>query len=144
VLLLGEITSLVAKTADLIIIMLDATKSLEQKQLLEIELDAVGIRLNKHKPDVVFKQRPMGGVTVCSLPCPQRQNKAYGAIQINATVPLTHIDEKGIKTVLAGCEFTYELEICIQCWTSYRQDPQLRRHDQGGCQLANGLNFVFF
>lgn len=31
--------------------MIDATKSLEQKRLLEIELDAVGIRLNSHKPD---------------------------------------------------------------------------------------------
>lgn len=54
--------TLVAKTADLIIIMLDATKSQEQRRLLEIELDAVGIRLNKRKPDVVFKQRPTGGV----------------------------------------------------------------------------------
>lgn len=58
---------LVAKTADLILMMLDATKSLEQKRLLEIELDAVGIRLNKHKPDVIFKQRPMGGITVSEL-----------------------------------------------------------------------------
>lgn len=41
----------VAKTADVILIMLDATKSLEQKRLLEIELDAVGIRLNRKKPD---------------------------------------------------------------------------------------------
>jgi ribosome-interacting GTPase 1 len=41
----------VAKSADLIIMMIDATKSLEQKRLLEIELDAVGIRLNKFKPD---------------------------------------------------------------------------------------------
>jgi len=80
----------VAKTADLIIMMLDATKSLEQRHLLEIELDAVGIRLNKTRPDVVFKQRAMGGIT------------------INATVPLTHIDEKGIKTVLAG----YKIHNC--------------------------------
>ena len=41
--------------------MLDATKSEEQRRLLEIELDAVGIRLNKHKPDVVFKRRTTGG-----------------------------------------------------------------------------------
>ena len=41
----------VAKSADLIIVMIDATKSLEQKRLLEIELDAVGIRLNSSKPD---------------------------------------------------------------------------------------------
>jgi hypothetical protein len=42
--------SIVAKTADLILIMLDATKSLEQRRLLELELDAVGIRLNAKKP----------------------------------------------------------------------------------------------
>lgn len=43
--------------------MLDATKSEEQRRLLEIELDAVGIRLNKRKPDVVFKRRTTGGVS---------------------------------------------------------------------------------
>lgn len=31
--------------------MIDATKPLEQRRLLEIELDAVGIRLNTSKPD---------------------------------------------------------------------------------------------
>lgn len=54
---------IVAKTADLIIVMLDATKSAEQRRLLEIELDAVGIRLNKKKPDVVFKRKTTGGVS---------------------------------------------------------------------------------
>ena len=52
-----------AKTADLILIMLDATKSEEHRRLLEIELDAVGIRLNKEKPDVVFKRKTTGGVS---------------------------------------------------------------------------------
>jgi ribosome-interacting GTPase 1 len=42
---------LVAKTSDLILLVLDATKSVEQRRLLEAELDAVGIRLNKSKPD---------------------------------------------------------------------------------------------
>jgi len=42
--------------------MLDATKSDEQRRLLEHELDAVGIRLNKSKPDVVFKRKTTGGV----------------------------------------------------------------------------------
>jgi hypothetical protein len=51
-----------AKTADLILIMLDATKSDEHKRQLEYELDAVGIRLNKSKPDVVFKKKTTGGV----------------------------------------------------------------------------------
>ncbi|KAJ7693608.1 P-loop containing nucleoside triphosphate hydrolase protein [Mycena rosella] len=77
-----------AKTADLILMMLDATKSEEQRRLLEIELDAVGIRLNKQKPDIVFKRRTTGG--------------------FNATVKLTHTDEKTIRTILAG----YKLHNC--------------------------------
>ncbi|KAF8213525.1 developmentally regulated GTP-binding protein [Mycena galopus ATCC 62051] len=77
-----------AKTADLILIMLDATKSEEQRRLLEIELDAVGIRLNKRKPDVVFKRRTTGGM--------------------NCTVKLTKTDEKTIRTILAG----YKLHNC--------------------------------
>lgn len=43
--------------------MLDATKSEEHRRLLEIELDAVGIRLNKTKPDVFFRKRTTGGVS---------------------------------------------------------------------------------
>ncbi|KAI9444964.1 developmentally regulated GTP-binding protein [Lactarius indigo] len=77
-----------AKTADLILIMLDATKSEEQRRLLEIELDAVGIRLNKKKPDVVFKRKTTGGLT--------------------ATVKLTKTDEKTIRTILAS----YKLHNC--------------------------------
>lgn len=45
----------VARTADLIIIMLDATKSEVQRELLEKELESVGIRLNKKKPNIYFK-----------------------------------------------------------------------------------------
>ncbi|TFK57637.1 developmentally regulated GTP-binding protein [Heliocybe sulcata] len=79
-----------AKTADLILIMLDATKSDEQRRLLEIELDAVGIRLNKQKPDVVFKRKTTGGIT------------------LNTTVKLTKTDEKTIRTILAS----YKLHNC--------------------------------
>jgi len=59
-----------AKTADVILIMLDATKSDEQRRLLEHELDAVGIRLNKRKPDIVFKKKTTGGVRRHSLNLP--------------------------------------------------------------------------
>jgi uncharacterized protein len=58
-----------AKTADLIIMMLDATKSEEQRSQLEYELDAVGIRLNKSKPDVVFKRKTTGGVNATGFRC---------------------------------------------------------------------------
>ena len=39
-----------AKTSDLILMVLDATKKAEQRALLEAELEAVGIRLNKEPP----------------------------------------------------------------------------------------------
>ncbi|KAI0963160.1 hypothetical protein AcW1_000319 [Taiwanofungus camphoratus] len=70
--------------------MLDATKSEEQRRLLEIELDAVGIRLNKKKPDVVFKRKTTGGIT------------------LNTTVKLTKTDERTIRTILAS----YKLHNC--------------------------------
>lgn len=59
----------VAKTSDLILMVLDATKSHEQRRLLEIELDAVGIRLNKRKPDIVYKKKTGGGVRDALLLC---------------------------------------------------------------------------
>ncbi|EEB92000.1 hypothetical protein MPER_09553, partial [Moniliophthora perniciosa FA553] len=61
-----------AKTVDLIVLMLDATK------------------LNKTKPDVVFKRKTTGGIT------------------FNTTVKLTKTDEKTIRTILAG----YKLHNC--------------------------------
>ncbi len=39
-----------AKTSDLILMILDATKRAEQRALLEGELEAVGIRLNREPP----------------------------------------------------------------------------------------------
>lgn len=41
-----------AKTSDLILMILDATKKAEQRALLEAELEAVGIRLNRDPPYV--------------------------------------------------------------------------------------------
>lgn len=38
------------KTSDLILMILDATKKAEQRALLEGELEAVGIRLNREPP----------------------------------------------------------------------------------------------
>jgi ribosome-interacting GTPase 1 len=45
----------VARTADLVLMMLDATKQDVQRGLLEKELESVGIRLNKKKPNIYFK-----------------------------------------------------------------------------------------
>lgn len=47
----------VARTADLVLMMLDSGKGDIQRSLLEKELEAVGIRLNKKPPNIYFKVR---------------------------------------------------------------------------------------
>jgi ribosome-interacting GTPase 1 len=56
----------VARTSDLVLMMLDAGKAEIQKELLTQELDAVGIRINRKRPDVVIKIKKTGGVSVTS------------------------------------------------------------------------------
>lgn len=51
----------VARTADLVLMMLDATKPNVHRDLLERELESVGIRLNKRKPQIYFKIKKGGG-----------------------------------------------------------------------------------
>lgn len=72
----------VARSADLVLVMLDATKSDVQRGLLEKEMDAVGIRINTAPPDVYFKAKKAGGVA------------------FNATVPLTKVTEKTCLAIL--------------------------------------------
>ncbi|KAJ1842686.1 Ribosome-interacting GTPase 2, partial [Coemansia sp. RSA 2708] len=61
-----------ARTADLILMMLDATKSHMQRALLERELEAVGIRLNQRPPNVYFKVKTGGGISYTAT-CKQSQ-----------------------------------------------------------------------
>ncbi|PVI07612.1 P-loop containing nucleoside triphosphate hydrolase protein [Periconia macrospinosa] len=53
-----------AKTSDLIVMVLDATKKAEQRSLLEQELYAVGIRLNKEPPNIYLKPKKAGGMKI--------------------------------------------------------------------------------
>ena len=72
----------VARTADLILMVLDATKKEIHKSLLEAELNAVGIRLNCKKPSIYYKQKKTGG------------------IKFTATCTLTKCDEKMVQRIL--------------------------------------------
>ena len=53
-----------ARTADLILMVLDATKPESQRKILEGELENIGVRLNKPVPDVDFRIKQTGGVKV--------------------------------------------------------------------------------
>ena len=86
----------VAKSSDLILMILDATKSeaansrYAHKEILTRELEAVGLRLNQQPPRVYIKKKHSGGV------------------QVNNTVPggLTRIDEVTVLKVLAEYKST--------------------------------------
>lgn len=48
----------------MILMVLDATKRAEQRALLEAELEAVGIRLNRDPPNIYLKQKKAGGMKI--------------------------------------------------------------------------------
>jgi len=54
----------VAKSADLILMILDAAKERgnQHKEILEKELTTVGLRLNQTPPDIYVKIKPTGGI----------------------------------------------------------------------------------
>lgn len=61
----------VARTADLILMVLDATKGSDQREILENELESMGIRLNKSRPNISLKIKPTGGVKLNSISPPK-------------------------------------------------------------------------
>lgn len=71
----------VARTADLIIVVLDILNPQHLNVILK-ELRNVGVRPNETKPDVKIKKTRKGGINV------------------STTVPLTHLDEKTIRSII--------------------------------------------
>jgi small GTP-binding protein len=75
-----------ARTADLILMMLDAGRAEGQRVKIEAELDAVGIRLNGRPPNISFKKKPQGSMN---------------AINVTTTVKLTQgLSESMVKEIL--------------------------------------------
>ena len=72
----------VGKSADLILMVLDCQKGESQKKKLTLELENVGIRLNKSKPNINIHPQKTGG------------------IQFNATVKLTKVDKKLVSNIM--------------------------------------------
>mmetsp|Transcript_6252 Transcript_6252/g.17956 ORF Transcript_6252/g.17956 Transcript_6252/m.17956 type:complete len:401 (+) Transcript_6252:365-1567(+) len=72
----------VCKSADLLLMVLDASKPTGHKEILTRELESVGIRLNRDPPNIFFKRKKTGGVGISS------------------TAPLTNLDEKMIGRIM--------------------------------------------
>ncbi|KAH7920802.1 P-loop containing nucleoside triphosphate hydrolase protein [Leucogyrophana mollusca] len=80
----------VARTCNLIFIVLDVLKPLGDKKIIEGELEGFGIRLNKKPPSILVRKKEKGGIAITN------------------TVPLTNVDQDEIKAVLSE----YKLSNC--------------------------------
>lgn len=56
--------SSVARTCNLILIVLDVLKPLGHKKIIENELEGFGIRLNSKPPNIGFKKKDKGGINL--------------------------------------------------------------------------------
>jgi len=72
----------VAKTCNLIVIVLDAMKPMTHKRIIERELEGFGIRLNKKPPAITLRKKDKGGII------------------ITKNVSLTKLDDEMIKAIL--------------------------------------------
>eukprot|EP00866_Antonospora_locustae_P000122 jgi/Antlo1/122/1067 len=54
----------VARTCSLLVIVLDATKPLTHKKIIERELEGVGIRINRQAPDIKVVKKDRGGINL--------------------------------------------------------------------------------
>lgn len=61
----------VARTCNLILIVLDAMRPMTDKRIIERELEGFGIRLNKSPADIILKRKDKGGINIVkTVPCP--------------------------------------------------------------------------
>lgn len=66
----GKQVIAVARTCNLILIVLDVLKPLHHKKILEKELEGFGIRLNKKPPNISVKPKDKGGINL-TITCQQ-------------------------------------------------------------------------
>jgi ribosome-interacting GTPase 1 len=92
-----------AKTSDLILMILDATKKAEQRALLEAELEAVGIRLNR-EPPYVLSFGYLKRVLILILMDENRniylKPKTAGGMKITFQNPPKNLDQKMVYNIL--------------------------------------------
>ncbi|MBW0496981.1 hypothetical protein O181_036696 [Austropuccinia psidii MF-1] len=86
----------VARSCNLLFIVLDVLKPLDDKRIIENELEGFGIRLNKKPPHILIKKKDKGGISISN------------------TVPLTHLEPEEIKAVLAEYRMS-NADVAFRC-----------------------------
>lgn len=86
----------VARTCNLIMIVLDAMKPMTHKKIIEKELEGFGIRLNKERPNIHFRKKDKGGVN------------------FTHTIQPTHLDAETVKAILSEYKI-FNADVCLRC-----------------------------
>ncbi|POW04722.1 hypothetical protein PSTT_10193, partial [Puccinia striiformis] len=84
------------KSCNLLFIVLDVLKPLDDKRIIENELEGFGIRLNKKPPNIIIKKKDKGGISISN------------------TVPLTKLEPEEIKAVLAEYRMS-NCDVAFRC-----------------------------
>ncbi|XP_073264493.1 developmentally-regulated G-protein 1 isoform X2 [Populus alba] len=133
----------VSKSSDIVLMVLDASKSEGHRQILTKELEAVGLRLNKKPPRIYFKKKKTGGIS------------------FNSTLTLTHVDEKLCYQILHeykihNAELNFD-RLLAKMWEEmglvrvYTKpqgqqpdftDPVVLSTDRGGCMVEDFCNHI--
>lgn len=92
----GKQVIAVARTCNLIIIVLDATRPMMHKKIIEHELEGFGIRLNKSPPDIDFKRKDKGGIIISRM------------------VDGNKVSDEVIKAILKEYKIN-NADICLKC-----------------------------
>lgn len=79
----GKQVIAVARSVNLLFLVLDVNKPLQHKRIIEHELEGMGIRINKEPPNIVITKKERGGVNITN------------------TVPLTKLDNDEIRAVMS-------------------------------------------
>ncbi|CEO96803.1 OBG-type G domain-containing protein [Plasmodiophora brassicae] len=87
----------VARTCNLILIVLDAAQPMTHKKIIERELEGFGIRLNQKPPNIKFTKKDSGGIA------------------ITKSVPLTKLDDQTIQAICKEYRF-------LNCDVTLRED----------------------
>uniref|UniRef100_A0A6B2G5R4 Developmentally-regulated GTP-binding protein 1 n=1 Tax=Myxobolus squamalis TaxID=59785 RepID=A0A6B2G5R4_MYXSQ len=85
-----------ARTCNLILIVLDVLRPIHHKKVIERELEGFGIRLNKIPPEIVVKKKEQGGIS------------------ITKTCAQSSLDDATIKTILGEYRLL-SAEVTLKC-----------------------------
>ncbi|KAL4194589.1 hypothetical protein AMTRI_Chr05g60120 [Amborella trichopoda] len=150
----------VAKSSDIVLMVLDASKSEGHRQILTKELEAVGLRLNKRPPQILFRE----DATVDDLIDVIEGNRRYmKCIYVYNKIDVIGIDDvdrlaRQPNSVVISCNLKLNLDrLLAKMWEEMGlvrvytkpqgqqpdfSEPIVLSSDRGGCSVEDFCNHI--